>query len=538
MAKNLTPAIRRLSIQDRQSGLIVKLNPNWAQKEFLAEVHRQQAEQRPVRIIVLKARQLGVSTISQAIGFSESFMNQYFHALVIAHENDLSMKLLEMTDTFWDYYPFKALYTPRNTSKKHKSWAETNSSIRIATARNVRAGRGTTLRYLHASEVGFWDRAKEVMGGLLQAIPQAPDTYIILESTANGVGNYFYEQWMEAEAGENDYVPLFFPWWRHPEYTASFIHLPFTSLDPMDEEEIILVDLGVDHDHLQWRRWAIRNLCFNNIMMFHQEYPSTPEEAFIATGTNVYPIKKLSMCYKPYEPVRGRLTREADGSSRFQPDTSGPVSIYKQPAKDRDWGVYFVSGDPTRTLSGDPACAQVFSRRTLEQVAVWHGPIDPSTFGDELIKLAKYYNNATVTTEITGPGYATIGRMLGFDYPYIWRHSKPDQDRGNIQTNFGWDSTMQSKHAAIGWLLKVVVDQDITIHDKRTFYEMRDYVTLDGGGYGPASSDGHDDTVTSLAIGVACHFMEGPVLGYVGEDHKAALREAMRPAWEEWGEGA
>jgi len=540
----LLPLIDDLSIQDRQSGEIIKFIPNWAQREFLTAVQSQMDARKPVRLIILKARQLGMSTVSQALGYRMTFMRDYFHTLVVAHENELSRKLLEMTETFWDHDPYAPLYTPKYQGKAHKAWHETHSSIRIATARNPKAGRGSTPRYLHASEVAFWDRAKDTMGGLLQAIPTSPETFIIMESTANGVGNFFYEQWMQAEAGESDYIPLFFPWWKHPEYTATFLNMPLVSLDPLDEEELVLAKMGVDYDHLTWRRWAIRNLCFNNVLLFHQEYPSTPEEAFIATGTNVFPIRHLGVCYKPIEaPLRGRLTREGNGSVRFQPDISGPLSIYRTPAKDRDWGVYFVSGDPTRTLGGDPACAQVFSRRTLEQVAVWHGRIDPSTFGDELVKLAKYYNDAMVTTEITGPGYATIGRMLGFDYPFIWRHSKADQDRGNIQTNYGWDSTTQSKQAAIGWLVRIVVDHDLTIHDKRTFLEMRDYVTLEGGGYGPASSDGNDDTVTSLAIGVACHFLDAPVLGYVGEEHKQAMKlnqelVQMGPVWESWGEEA
>lgn len=482
----------------------------------------------PVRIIILKARQLGMSTMTQALNYSWAFIRENFHSLTVAHENDLSAKLLEMTEMFWERDPFSKLYTPKYESKKHKSWKETKSSLRIATARNAKVGRGTTIRFLHASEVAFWDHAQDVMLGLRQAIPHAPETFIILESTANGVGNYFYNEWMAAEAGDSDYIPLFFPWFRHPEYTASFISLPEQPLGILDEEEVILKKLGVEDDHLAWRRWAIRNLCNNDMLQFHQEYPSTPEEAFIATGTNVFPIKKLSLTYDPFEPLRGRLLRRANGTVEFKPDSDGPLSIYRNPSRDRDWGVYFVSGDPTRTLTGDPACAQVFSRRSLEQVAVWHGRIDPSNFGDELVKLAKFYNDAVVTTEITGPGYATIGRMIGLDYPYIWRHSKPDEDQGNVQSNYGWNSTNQSKNAAIGWLLRVVMDNDLTIHDKRTFHEMRDYVTLEGGGYGPAASDGHDDTVTSLAIGVACHYMEAPVMGYV----KANVPND--PVWERW----
>lgn len=527
---------------DRTTLQVVKFEPNWAQLEYLAEIQRQLDEKGRVRIIVLKARQLGISTATEAVMFTWAFLREHMHGMVVAHENDSSEHLLAMHNLFWDRYPFRDLYTPLYMSRKHKAWKETHSSIRVATAKNASAGRSRTIHFLHASEVAFWDRglratnAGETMLSLRQAIPTTRGTFIIIESTANGVGNFFYNEWMQAEAGESEYIPIFFPWYRHYEYRASHIGLPYEKLAPYDEEELKLIkDHHVDDDALAWRRWAIRNLTNYDVNLFHQEYPSTPEEAFIATGTNVFPVKKLAACFTPFDPMRGRLATETDGSVRFQPDISGPLSIYRYPSTNKEWGIYMVSGDPTRTMHGDMACAQVFSRRTLEQVAVWEGRIDPSSFGEELVKLAKFYNNALVTTEITGPGYATIGRIMGMDYPFIWRHSKPDMERGNVQSNYGWDSTMQSKAAAIGMMLKVVVDEDVKIHDKRTFAQMRDYVTLEGGGYGPATSSGHDDHVTSFAIGMACHLLDAhSVWAYSGR----TTTEPVEPPWVEWQEEA
>lgn len=537
MSKIILPLVKRLSIQDRHTGEVVPFQPNYVQEKYYDEIERQILARRPVRIIVLKARQMGISTATLAFGYAWSFVFHRFHELVIAHETDLSETHLETTDMFWENDPHRIIYHPKNASRKHKSWEETGSSIRIATAKNVKSGRGKTPRLVHGSEVAFWDKAIVLMTGLNQSIPEAPNTFVFLESTANGVGNYFYQQWQMAEAGQSDYIPMFFPWFDYKEYRASFIGMEYKSLGPLDEEEIILRKMGVDDDQLSWRRWAIRNKCNNDLNQFHQEYPATPEEAFIASGTNVFPVKKLARCYEPYEPRRGRLMRNG-AKVEFIDDSMGPLSIWRWPSPDRQWGVYMVAGDPTKTTTGDPACAQVFSRRNLEQVAVWHGKIDAGTFAEELAKLGKYYNDAVITTEITGPGGVTIGRLLALEYPYIWRHSKPDQTPGNVQVNYGWDTTFQSKHTAVGWLLKVVADGDIKIHDKRTFYEMRDYVTLEGGGYGPASKEGgplgeggHDDTVMSLAIGMACHFMEVPVQAYSGPED---LQQKPEPVWTSW----
>lgn len=524
--------MKRLSIRTKDLS-IARVSPNWAQQEFLDTIERQSREGVPQRVIVLKARQLGMSTITGAVLFARSFVYPQSHSLVVAHENDASEYLFGMTHLFWETFPYKELYRPRYVSRREMSWYETGSSIRIATARNARAGRGRTIHALHGSEVAFWDQPEELMLGMRQTIPNKPGTLIVLESTANGVGNWFYDQWQAAVAGETEYVPLFFPWWKHPEYTASYCGLD-ARVREYDSEELLLKRLGCDDDHLGWRRWAIRNLADNNEERFHQEYPATPDEAFLATGTNVFPVQSLKKCYEPLPGIRGFLVR--DGSRvKFQADRAGSMTMYRQPSADRDWGRYFVGGDPTHVTMGDNACAQVINRRTYEQVAVWHGKIDPMGFAEELAKLGKFYNDATLATEVTGPGYATIGRLVELDYPHLWRGRWADKNPGRIAESMGWSSSMKSKEWAIGWLLKLVVDQDLILHDRRTYEEMNNYITLPNGGYGNAGgANYHDDTVMALAISCLCSSTEGPVVAYSGQQGGNDFREPI-PAWEQWG---
>lgn len=529
---NFYPLIRQLKVVDKNASL-VPLEPNWAQQQYLAEVHTQINAGRPVRVIVLKARQLGISTITEACLFSLAFLNDRMRGLIVANEVDNSQHLLGITQTYWETYPFRRLYTPKYSSKNELAWTETGSSLKVATARNTKAGRSKTIHALHASEVAFWEDPDTTMLGLRQAVPQLPGTFICLESTANGVGNWFYNTWQAAESGDVDYVPLFFPWHQHPEYTASYIGLPYHNLGNLDAEERNLRAIGISDDRLAWRRWAIKNLCDNDVNKFHQEYPTTPEEAFVATGTNVFPIGKLREVYEPMEGLTGRLVREGD-SVRFQPDIAGPLRIFRTPSRDTDWGKYFVAGDPTHTTRGDHAVGQVISRRTLEQVAVFRQRIDPGSFAEELAKLGIFYNKAMLSTEVEGPGYMTVGRLVEMEYPYIWYNRRADRTPGKISDHFGWSTTAKSKELAIGWLLKVVVDKDITIHDRQTFHEMRDYVTLPEGGYGNASSSGFDDTVMSLAICVTCHSMEPPMMAYSGPSNP---KEDSAPIWEEWGTG-
>jgi hypothetical protein len=529
---DLLPLINRLSILDKNF-TIVPLEPNWAQREFLQSYQEQVELNKPVRIIVLKARQLGISTITEALLFLRAKIFPGTHGLVVAHENDSSEHLFSMTHLYWETFPWRGLYTPKYLSRKEMAWRETQSTLRIATAKNIRAGRGRTLASLHASEVAFWERPDELMLGLRQSVPNNPSSMIVLESTANGVGNYFYNLWKAAECGDVEFTPLFFPWWRHPEYTASAIRVPVV-LGNLNEEERLLVRLGCDEDHLQWRRWAIANLCGGDINRFHQEYPSTPEEAFIVSGTNVFPLDELRQCYHPEDGVEGHLVRVSDGVE-FRPARGGPLRVFKKPGTSLDWGRYYIGGDPSRATYGDYACAQVINRRTYEQVAIYRRKIDPMTFAEELAKLGIYYNSAGIAPEVEGPGYATVGRLVELDYPNIYRQRFADKNPGKIAEMYGWSTTWKRKEWAIGHLIKLITDSSLIIHDQHTFDELRDYITLPNGGYGPADErHGHDDTVMSLSIACICSVTEGPPEPF--RDPSAVLKEATAgtPSWEDW----
>lgn len=486
---------------------------------------------RPVRFIVLKARQMGISTVTQGCAFGCTTIYDDYKGLTIASENDNSQHLQSMSRRFYDTYIYKEFFTPKYLSKSEIEWKENNSGLNTATARTVTTGRGKTLRFVHGSEVAFWDNASTLMSGLRQSIPTAPRTVIVLESTANGVGNYFHSTWVEAEEG-SEYIPFFFPWFDQAEYDAAYL-FDQDSVVPSpfyyrDEEERILHKLGVRDSQLVWRRWAIRSLCGNDLNVFHQEYPSTPEEAFISTGMNVFPLPSVQKIYEPDRPEIGRLVRDT-GSIRFVPDSTGPLKLYRRPSPDRDFGMYFVGGDPTRTSRGDYACAQVINRRNYEQVAVYRQRIDPMSFAEELAKLGKYYNDAMLTTEKEGAGYGTIGRLVELNYPHMYRNRAADKDPGIVQDTYGFSSTFKSKELYIAHMLKLLVDRDFKIHDKQTYHEMINYVRGANGEYGPADPKGHDDTVTALGITLICDMLEGPVPTYTRNQPRH-----QELNWERW----
>lgn len=548
MALRLLPLVEELKIKTKDLQ-IVRFGDvmNYAQRDLIEECERQLADTGQIRVIVLKARQMGLSTAIEAVLFAMAFLVDYFRVLIVSHEMDSSQHILSMCDTYWRTFCFRDFYNTRYAGRKELQWVETHSGIRVDTAGGKGVGRSQTITALHASEVAFWPNPEELVNGLRQAIPSFGTTAIFYESTANGVGNWFHKTWKEAVADRNELTAKFYPWWQHPEYTASYIGPGEAAKYGLDSasltaEEKVLRGMGIDDARLVWRRYAIKNLCGGDINKFHQEYPSTPDEAFISTGRNVFPLQRLLAHYKPREGVRGRLAL-LDNRVRFiecSQFEGGDLRVFNWPSADEDHGVYIIGADPTHTATGDYACAQVVNRRTLEQVAVYRRKCDPITFAQDLALLGRWYNTALIVPEKEGPGYATVGHLVGNNYPRVWESERVDSTRGKGMGTYGWNTTKQSKHLAISNLLKCVVDDlaelngntyGLVIHDDMTIAEMRDYVSSPtGDGYENSDGSEYDDGVMALATALTVHFIEPQPAAYGLDDgFRAAKLTAVEP---------
>ncbi len=536
----LLPLVSELFIltKDRR---VVRLGDvlNYAQLDFIEECEHQLRTRGQIRIAVLKARQIGISTIIEAIAFVLSMAFEDFNSMVISHEDKSAGAILAMSKRYWSTYLWKEFHDEKYNGQKHLAWTN-GSDIDIATAKNVDAGRSRTLQFLHASEVAFWPDPDTLMTGLNQSVPTYGLNCIFVESTANGVGNFFHKTCNAAMRGESEYKFKFYPWHEHPEYTAAF--LPpgqadtYLDLGALDEEELRLRHhYGIDDARLIWRRWAITNRCQGSIDRFHQEYPTTPHEAFISTGRNVFPLPDLLAHYEPMEGRRGRLLRKGQRVT-FVDDPNGYLTVFAEPSSDRDWGVYLAGGDPTHTTAGDYACIQVINRRTLEQVAVYRRKIDPINFGKDMQLVGSYYNTAELAPEKEGPGYATIGCIVGDNYPLVYATVNVAKMQGKPTTDvYGWSTNSQTKHLAISHLLKAVTDKlvaiggqtyGLLIHDETTLLEMRDYITSgDGQRYENNDGSEYDDGVMALAIAMTVHNIEPPPGAY---EEDAAHRPPRR----------
>jgi hypothetical protein len=494
-----------------KSGDLIKFKLNSSQRRLNEKIDELKRAGKPVRIIILKARQMGFSTLTEGRIFYETVTNQLTNSFIIAHKEEASTNLFNMSKLFYEELPLplrpmkkasnaKELIfenpTP-NIEEKQKN-PGLRSKIKIETAKNLDAGRSATIHNLHASEVAFWDNADTVMLGLLQAVPNTSNTMVIVESTANGVGGYFYDMWQKAKRGENDFVPMFFPWYEHDEYR---MEVPDDFKITSEEQELKEM-YGLDDEQIVWRRWAIRNNCGGDIEKFKQEYPANDEEAFLTSGRPRFDTQVLMRWYnKAKDGERGNIERGV-----WIPDDKGYIEIWEHPQP----GIRYVIGADTSEgkATGDYSAATVWDSKNYKQVARWHGHIDPDIYGKQLEALGKYYNNALIAPEKNNHGFTTVNRLKQ-NYNNIFQMERYDQTIDQTTKELGFVTNKKTKPLIIDHMASMIRDQLITTYDKKLISECLTYIREDDGTTN-AQEGCHDDLVmaTAIALFVMSNFIQ------------------------------
>ncbi len=301
---------------------------------------------------------------------------------ILTHALDATNNLYKMAQRFYDNTPKLVQPEVSTNNSKELIFGRLDSGYKIGTAENKSVGRSSTIQLFHGSEVGFWANAAEHAKGILQAVPDAPGTEIILESTANGVGNYFHQMWQKAEAGLSDFIAIFVPWFWQPEYVRE-ICPGFTP----NEYEISLKDnYGLTNEQLNWRRFKVVDLSVNGQdgeKSFCQEYPCNANEAFQLTGENTFIDSSVVM--------RARKDEDAE---RY-----GPLLLGVDPARFGD--------DRTSIILRQGRVAfglQSFVKKdTMEVTGI-------------VVQLIKEHNPAKVFVDVGGLGAGVVDRLNELGY--------------------------------------------------------------------------------------------------------------------------
>lgn len=248
-----------------------------------------------VRALVLKGRQQGMSTLIQARFFHKVITTRGQKAFILTHEAEATKNLFEMTKRYYETLPQGLCPEADRSSAKELRFTQFDSGYSVGTAGNKSVGRSQTIQLFHGSESAYWPNAEEHAAGVMEAVSNEAGTEIILESTANGIGNFFHQTWQAAKTGTSEYQAIFVPWYWQDEYRD------FKQGFICDEEEQALLDFyahdGLTIPHLAWRR-----LKFNSSTdvdaakeRFCAEYPMSSEEAFRNPIDNVFINAKYVM---------------------------------------------------------------------------------------------------------------------------------------------------------------------------------------------------------------------------------------------------
>ena len=489
--KSLELISQTLKIVNKR-GSLTPLEANSQQIQILRAIQAQAQAKEPIRIIVLKARQLGVSTIVQAVMFMRCLTEDNHRALVAAHTDDASAAIFDKTVLFERELPPVLRKPLEYSSRKEISWAAPHrASFAVQTAGRKALARGLTLQSLHASEVAFWSNPSEALLSALQTVPDDPNTMVVLESTANGMGGEFYERWMAATRHQakhpgthSGYVPLFFSWLDFPEYRRV---LPsWERIGELDSAEQELRSRGASDEQLYWRRCMIRDACGGDAAKFCQEYPSTPEESFQMSGRPALPIEAIrrhasmirpgrNMILMPTSSYRSITARESTKNEPFA------WEIWHEPTVN---GQYTLGADVAEGILSDPenpksdpdySAIAVYNRKHNRIDAVFRGRIPPDRLGEQVVLAGRWYNTACVAPEINGPGFAVIEYLKASGYPRIYRRRSIEDRYGVHPTaQLGWKTTAQTRDQLIdAWAAAIRPDRTGSFEDSLDLYSAR-----------------------------------------------------------------
>jgi len=501
-----------IKIRDK-AGKIIDLKINQGQQKLYDAIKKQHNEGKPIRIIVLKARQIGFSTLTESIIFKNTATKFNVNSGIITHKEEATTNLFNMSKRMYDNLPDDMKPSLKRSNAKelifdNDEGTGLKSKIKCMTAGSSGVGRSDTFNYLHISELAFWgNNAKETTIGLFQAVPNLPNTMIVIESTANGF-EYFKELWDMAVKGESDFVPVFVGWNELTDYK-----MPYTGFELTDYEKNLQRIYNLSLEQLSWRRWCIKNNCGGDEQQFKQEYPINPQEAFISSGNCVFDkeivINRIQELSKPikvgYFDYKYDDTMPADKKIydiRWVNDKNGYIEIYETPNIYK----YCIGGD-TAGEGSDWFTGHVLNAKTGKQVARLRHQMDEDLYVRQMYCLGYYYQSKDKEGRIS-PALMCIEsnfssfpnkELVRLGYTNMFVREKEDRFSGVIDKSYGFKTTSVTRPVIIAELVKIVRESVELIYDKLTLEEMLTFVRNEKGR--PEAQQGaHDDLVMGLAI--------------------------------------
>jgi hypothetical protein len=463
---SMQAAAEWLRVRDRE-GHLQPLVANAAQRRF--------EERRGRQNIVLKARQMGVTTWVAGRFFLRTITKPGTLTLQVAHTREAAEGIFRIVQRMWEELPEDMREGPLVRSRSNAGqmvFPELDSEYRVASAYDASAGRGLSVQNLHCSEVSRWPGdAAMTLAGLRAAL--APEGELVLESTPNGAYGAFYAEWcesVEVDYGGDALVRHFLPWWMEPAYVGSRV-----AVAAMTEAESMLVGRhGLSEEQVGFRRGLERS--YGGLRS--QEFAEDAETCFRATGSCFFDVEAIERQTAEVEPVLGARR-------------GGALLAWLRPAAGRTYVVAVDSAGGGE--DGDFAAVQVIDQVTGLQCAELQEKLRPAELAKAAVELAKEYHGALIAVERNNHGAAVLAYIETSErYTHVYRQ--------NGET--GWLTTAVSKPEMIARLGSLLEQTPEMFKSKRLLGECRTFVAREHGKTG-AVNGAHDDLVMAMAIAQA-----------------------------------
>lgn len=532
-------AWRCAKIKHKLSGESVAFTLNYPQRKLLNVLEEDRRSDMPIRVILLKARQWGGSTLVQLyFAWIQLVVAKGKNLLICAHVKNSAAVIREMYSQILKEYPAALWEGEKNSNKERlngfapqQGATDTRivpgrrATVTIASSFAQDTVRGLDIAYAHLSEAAYWmDSAKLSPEAFIRAvcsgIPQSPLTGIVIESTANGTGNFFHTEWLRAKNGSSDKRAVFIPWYEIEIYRKE-VKDAERLWNEMDGYERSLWERGLTLEMIQWYHDKRKEAADHATMM--TEFPTDDTEAFVHIGCGVFnPVhvdRLLNDCRQPI--ARGELDgRAVTGEMsleglRFKGDTTGGLRIWEFPAagsegRDRYVVAVDVGG---RTAASDWSVIAVIDRGEsdgsgeMRIAAQWRGHIDHDLLGWKSAQIAKWYGEALLviesnTLESESAGSSSyILEQLSPAYPRLYSRVVDDGLTLRKERRYGFHTNRATKATIISCLISMVREHGYRERDTDACSELMTYRQLPAGSY-EARQGCHDDILMTRAIGL------------------------------------
>lgn len=522
----------KLNIRDRDEGTFVPFTLRPQQQEAFQMAKDHLARRRRLFIIFLKARRLGISTIATGLGQAHCIAHPGSMARCIAQNAKVASANFEMASSF--FKDCRELY-PRATkpTKSILTWPHSDgpdSTFEHHTAATVHGQRGLTSSFLHMTEAAFYPY-ENVFTSLMNTLSMDKNNICLVETTANGMegpGEAYYQYWEGAMSGENEFLPIFLPWWEDPAYV-----LPeeLAKDAPRDEYEKFLMT-GIKHwktgkrvklgkDRIAWFRETMATKCENVIEKWRSEMPSTPEEAFVATGNPAFTIEEVQFAENAVirnAPWQGRCVLTSDQKhGQLQKGTDGPLVVYETPQKGHHYfaGVDSARGEESTMAPGDYAAIVVWNAETGDIAARYMSRVSPEELAPVAAALGYYFNGAMLNVELNNIGYVTMKALRDtYYYPnqYLWKGRDDRADRSKQGAAYGFETSDRYRKMMFT-LFRTALHEKRVVPKDRIFVDQMKKAKLEMN-WRWTVSVGHDDVLMAGFLGwialeqnhpTACH---------------------------------